>query len=73
MVASVASKVARLLDATGGGDGACLDCGGPDDFGPDDTYEIVWIDPNGAEDREVWCETCGMQTRFVIRWPEDLS
>jgi hypothetical protein len=74
MVASVATRVERLLEATGGGgDGACLEYGGPHNFGPDDTYELVFIEPDGPEDREEWCETCGRQTEFVVRFPEDLS
>jgi hypothetical protein len=71
MVSSLTRKVSRLEEATGGS-GDCPDCGGPDD--PDDhsSYELVWVDPGGPDDREEWCETCGRQTGFVIRWPEDL-
>ncbi len=47
---------------------ACPECGGGDEFGPHDTYEIVWVD----DAEEEWCETCGRQTAIVIRWPEDL-
>jgi hypothetical protein len=67
MVSSLTTKVARLEAAAGGG-GGCPDCGGPDD--PDDysTYELVFAD----DGEEEWCETCGRQTGFVIRWPEDL-
>jgi hypothetical protein len=65
---SLERRVARLEAAAARGSG-CPDCGGPDD--PDDytTYELVWVDD--AQEEE-WCETCGRQTGFVIRWPEDL-
>jgi len=67
MVSSLATKVARLEAAAGGGSG-CPECGSPD--APDDhtTYELVFVD----DAEEEWCETCGRQTGFVIRWPEDL-
>jgi hypothetical protein len=70
MVSSLQAKVSRLEEATGGG-GECPECGGPDD--PDDrtTYEVVFVDELD-EAQEEWCETCGRQTGFVIRWPEDL-
>jgi hypothetical protein len=66
----------RALEGGGGGSRGfppCPECGGPDDFGPDNTYELIFIDPGGPEDKEEFCETCGRQTRFVIRFPEDLS
>jgi hypothetical protein len=70
MVSSLQAKVSRLEAAAGGGRG-CPECGGPD--GPDDhtTYEIVFVDE--VAEGEEWCETCGRQTEFVIRWPEDLG
>ena len=65
---SIKRRVARLEESAGGGSG-CPECGGPDD--PDDhsTYELVWVE----EAEEEWCETCGRQTGFVVRWPEDLA
>ena len=63
---TIERRVAALEEASGGGE--CPECGGPD--GPDDhtTYEVVFVE----EAEEEWCETCGRQTEFVIRWPEDL-
>ena len=65
---SIERRVAALEEASGVG-GGCPECGGPDD--PDDhsTYELVWAE----EAEEEWCETCGRQIGFVLRWPEDLS
>jgi hypothetical protein len=66
----------RALEDGGGGSGGfppCAECGGPEDFGPDNTYELIFIDPGGPEDREEFCETCGRQRHLVIRFPEDLS
>jgi hypothetical protein len=70
-VATNLGKRIEMLEAIYGAS-ACPDCGGPD--APDDhsSYELVWVDPGGPDDREEWCETCGRQTGFVIRWPEDL-
>jgi hypothetical protein len=70
MVTSVQAKVSRLEEATGGtGGDACPRCGGGgDDFDPDDTYEVEWIDPGGPEDREEFCEACGQQLVYVIGW-----
>jgi hypothetical protein len=64
---TIERRVSALEAAAGGGSG-CPECGGPDD--PDDhtPYEVVFDD----EAEEEWCETCGRQTGFVIRWPEDL-
>ena len=64
-------RVEALEAATGsGGFPPCPECGwsGGDDFGPDDTYEIRWIDPGEADPVETWCETCGRQTTIVITW-----
>ena len=63
---TIERRVAALEAPSGGG--RCPECGGPDD--PDDhtTYEVVFVE----EAQEEWCETCGRQTEFVIRWPEDL-
>jgi hypothetical protein len=73
MVSSLQAKVSRLEEAAGGG-GECPECGGPSGAEPDDhsSYELVFIDPGGPEDREEWCDTCGRQTGIVIRWLEDL-
>jgi hypothetical protein len=64
---AIERRVSALEEAAGGG-GECPECGGP--AGPDDhtTYELVFDD----EVEEEWCETCGRQTGFVIRWPEEL-
>lgn len=70
MVSSAATRVDRLLQATGG-DGECPECGGPDDPGDHYSYEVVWVVPGGPEDNETWCESCGRQTGIVVRWPED--
>jgi hypothetical protein len=59
--------VAALEESAGGG--RCPECGGPDDPGDHTTYELVFV----YEAEEEWCQTCGRQTGFVIRWPEDLS
>jgi hypothetical protein len=60
-------RVERLEAATGGGD-ECPECGGPDDFRPDDTYSVTWLEPGEADPVETWCETCGRQTTIVITW-----
>ena len=71
---SVATKVSRLEEATGGtGGDECPECGGGgDDFGPDDTYELVWVDPDGPDGREEFCKACGRQLVYVITW-EDMD
>jgi hypothetical protein len=66
-VASIERRVAALEESIGGG-GECPECGGPDEPDEHTTYEVVWAE----EAQEEWCETCGRQTGFVIRWPEDL-
>jgi hypothetical protein len=74
MVASVATKVLRLEKATGGDGGECPRCGwggGDNDFGPHDTYELVWVDPDGPEDREEFCEACGRQLVYVLIWGDE--
>ena len=75
MVTSVQAKVSRLEEATGGtGGDACPLCGGSgDDFGPDDTYEVEWVDPGGPGDREEFCEACGRQLVYVITWGDEAS
>jgi len=74
MVRSLQRRVTRLEEAGGGG-GECPGCGGDggDDFGPSDTYEIVWVNPGGPEDREEFCEACGRQLAFVITWGDEAS
>ena len=74
MVTSVQTKVRHLEAATGGGNGGeCPECGWPEggDFGPNDTYEITWVDPGGPEDKNEFCETCGRQTVIVITWGDE--
>ncbi len=76
MVSSVQAKLSRLETATGGGDdGECPECGwgGGDEFGPNDSYELTWVDPGGPEDREEWCESCGRQLVIRITWGDDAS
>ena len=74
MVTSVQAKVSWLEKATGGSGGdECPRCGwgGGDDFGPDDTYEVEWVDPGGPDDREEFCEACGRQLVYVVTWGDD--
>ena len=53
---------------------ACPECGGGgDDFGPNDSYELTWVDPGGAEDKDEWCELCGRQLVIRITWGDDAS
>ena len=68
----IGRRVARLEEAAGDG-GECPRCGwsGSDDFGPNDTYELTWIDPGGAEDREEFCEECGRQLVYVLTWGDE--
>jgi hypothetical protein len=63
-------RVKVLEDGSGGSGGfpPCPECGGPDDFGPGDAYELVFDDT--AEDE--WCPECGRQTSVVIKFAEDL-
>ena len=66
MVSSAATRIEKLLEATGG-DGECPECGGPED--PDkDSYELRWLDPGEADPVETWCETCRRQTTIVVTW-----
>jgi len=64
---TIERRVAALERASGGGVG-CPECGGPNDPSDHTTYELVFVE----EAEEEWCETCGRQTGFVIRWPEDV-
>ena len=75
MVTIIESRVARLEAAAGSG-GKCPDCGGPSGpsgAGPDDhsSYEIVWVDPGGPDDREEFCEECGWQLVYVLTWGDE--
>ena len=75
MVTIIESRVARLVAAAGSG-GKCPDCGGPGGAGgagPDDhsSYEIVWVDPGGPDDREEFCEECGRQLVYVLTWGDE--
>ncbi len=80
MVSTIQRDIERLRTATGGGgrrpDGECPECGwggGGDDFGPNDTFEISWVNSGGPEDKEEWCETCGRQLVIVLTWGADAS
>jgi endogenous inhibitor of DNA gyrase (YacG/DUF329 family) len=67
MVRTIERRVARLEESIGGS-GKCPECGGPDDFGPDNTYELVFDDTVEEE----WCPACGRQTSVVIKFAEDM-
>jgi endogenous inhibitor of DNA gyrase (YacG/DUF329 family) len=67
MVRTIERRVARLEESIGGS-GKCPECGGPDDFGPDNTYELVFDDTVEEE----WCPACGRQTSVVIKFAEAL-
>ena len=74
MVTSVQAKVSRLEEATGGtGSDECPRCGGSggNDFGPDDTYEVAWVDPGGPDDREEFCEASGRQLVYILTWGDE--
>jgi hypothetical protein len=72
VASSLQRRVARLEEAAGRGPGGeCLECGGPDDFGPDDTFELVWVDPDGPEEEE-YCPECGRRVEIIVRFEEDL-
>jgi hypothetical protein len=64
-------RVARLEESAGSGECSRCGWGGGDDFGPNDTYELTWIDPGGAEDREEFCEACGRQLVYVLTWGDE--
>jgi hypothetical protein len=67
---SIERRVARLEEAAGRGPGGgCDECGGPEEFGPDDTYEVVWADPGSRDARPEFCEACGRQTTVIITCP----
>lgn len=57
----------RLLESSVSGDG-CPGCG----LTPDTTfdgYEVLWDDDPDQEPTEPeFCEMCGRQTTFVVRW-----
>lgn len=70
MVTTIERRVARLEESAGGG--GCSRCGwgggGDDDNRP---YELTWIDPGGADDREEFCEECGRQLVYVLTWGDE--
>jgi hypothetical protein len=72
VVRSLQRRVARLEEAAGDG-GECLRCGwgGGSDHGGGDTYELVWVDPGGPDDREEFCEACGQQLVYVLTWGDE--
>ena len=74
MVSSLKRRVVALEESAGVG-GKCPECGwgGGDNFGPDDTYEVQWINPGGPEDREEFCGACGRQLVYVITWGDEVS
>ena len=53
--------------------GKCPSCGwgggGPGDDNP--PYELTWIDPGGADDREEYCEECGRQLVYILTWRDE--
>jgi hypothetical protein len=63
-------EVAKL--GGGGGGPRCPECGGLDDHGPNDTYEIVFVAPEEAGENR-WCETCGLPVDVVIGWGDEQS
>jgi hypothetical protein len=67
MVRSLERRVSRLEESAGGG-GKCPECGGGGGDGDHHTYELIWVDPGRAEDREEFCEVCGRQLAYVITW-----
>ena len=74
MVSTIQRDIERLRTATGRGNGGeCPECGwgGGDDFGPRDTYEVPWVDPGGAAEKEEWCESCGRQLVIVLTWGDE--
>ena len=69
MAVKQAVRRVEALEAATDGGRKCPECGGNgDDFGPNDSYELTWVDPGGPEDREEWCESCGRQLVIVITW-----
>jgi hypothetical protein len=73
MVSSVAGKVRRLEEATGGGrgGGGCGYCGGGDEDNPNEPYEIFFEDEE-PEDLEEKCPECGREPIVIdIYFPED--
>jgi hypothetical protein len=70
MVRSLERRVSRLEESAGGGSKCPGGGWGGDDFGPDDTYEVEWVDPGGPDDREEFCETCGRQLVYIVRWED---
>jgi hypothetical protein len=78
MMATIEKRVADLETSHGigggGGGPRCPECGGlPDreEFGPHDTYELVFVEEGEEMPEDEWCPECGAQTQFVIRYADD--
>jgi hypothetical protein len=73
-VTSPIQRRVAALEAFASDGGKCPRCGwggGDGDFGPHDTYELVWVDPDGPDDREEFCEACDRQLVYVLTWGDD--
>lgn len=74
ILSTVATKVQRLLDATGGrgpGGGGCDYCGGGDDDGNwDEPYEVSFDDEE-PDDLEENCPKCGRELILNVYWHDD--
>ena len=71
MLSSLKRRVVTLEKAIGGDGGECPRCGwggGDDDH---HSYELVFIDPGGPEDREEYCEACGRKLVHVLTWGDE--
>jgi hypothetical protein len=72
------SKIERRLYALessareGMGGGSCPECGGPPDGkpGPNDTYELLFVDPEEDSENE-WCQTCGRPIHITLTWGDE--
>jgi hypothetical protein len=71
-MATLERRVDKLEAGGGAGGPRCPECGGLDDHGPNDTYEIVFVAPEEAGQNE-WCPECGRQTNIVIEWGDEQS
>jgi hypothetical protein len=76
MVRSLQRRVAALEEAASGKGpgGECPECGGPDHFGENDTFEVVFEDatPGESPGENEYCPECGRQTTMVIKFGEEL-
>jgi hypothetical protein len=73
ILSTVATKVQRLLDATGGrgpGGGGCDYCGGDDEDNRGEPYDIFFED-EVPEDLEENCPKCGRELILSIYFEED--